>query len=168
MAECLNVLLARTAANRPRDAIEAAQLLNAVAGDMPEIETLLREAFSSNHQVEWKRQGDQFLVTVNLPTGRRQIVLIERSRHAAADRLVTLSSVCGPVHPGRLEHALRLNSEISHGSLAVRDMAGQSMFVMVNTYPEATVDVEEIQKTVLELAHQGDAFEMLLSGEDRH
>ena len=168
MSECLNVLMARSAANRARSAVEAAQLLNAVAGDIPEIEALLRDAFGSVHHVRWRRHGEQFHVEVQLPSGRCQTVIVERSRHAAAERLVTLTSICGPAHAKHLEQALRINSELAHGSLAVRDIEGRPTFVMVNTYPETTVDVEEIHKSVLELAHRGDAFEMLLSNKDQH
>ncbi len=168
IAECLHTLMARSQANRPRDAFEAAQLLNAVAGDAPEIEALLRKAFHAADHVQWKRVGNRFFVTVTLPTGRRQRILIERSRDSSADRLVTLTSICGHAVPERMELALRLNSEIAHGSFAVRDIEGKPMFVIVNTYPAETVDLQEIHRSVLDLAQQGDAFEMLLSDEDRH
>ncbi|MGE3314997.1 MAG: serine/threonine-protein kinase [Planctomycetaceae bacterium] len=167
IAECLATLMSPTAANRPRDAIEAAQLLNAVAGDVPEIETMLSEAFRNASNVRWKRVDERFHVEVRLPTGRRQIVVIERSRNAA-DNLVTLSSVCGTAQKEFLEYALRLNAEIAHGSLAVREIDDRAMFVMLNSYPAATVDVEEIRRSVLEMADEGDAFEMLLSSYDQH
>lgn len=167
MAECLATMMSPAADNRPRDAVEAAQLLNAVAGDLPEIETMLREAFSGSSNVTWKRDEDRFRVEVWLPTGRRQTVVIERSRNSA-DNLVTLSSICGSAQKEFLEYALRLNAEIAHGSLAVREINGRPMFVMLNSYPATTVDVEEIRRSVLEMADRGDSFEMLLSSHDRH
>jgi len=168
MAECLGLLMSRAAANRPASAAEAAQLLHAVAGDLPEIESLLRDAFGDSEHVRWRRVDGKFHVEVQLPNGRRQTVIVERSKDASADRVVILSSVCGPAKPEFLEHALRLNAEIAHGSIAVREIDGEPTFVILNTYPAATVDVEEIHRTVLQLAHYGDAFEMLLSPDDRH
>jgi serine/threonine-protein kinase len=42
------------------------------------------------------------------------------------------------------------------------------MFVMVDTYPRATVNPEEIRKSVLEVAYRADAVEKLLTGVDSH
>ena len=67
-----------------------------------------------------------------------------------------------------IEEALKLNSEIPHGAVAIREIDGESKFVMIDTYPRGTVDVEEIRRSVLEVAHRADAIEKLLTGLDRH
>ncbi len=168
IAECLDQLMAKTPANRPKDAGEALQLLTAVAGDLPDVETLLNTAFGSQPNVTWTRTGERFRVEVRLPEGRRQMVLIEPSAHAVADRLLLIFSQCGDVRPEYFERGLRLNAQMAHGGLAIREIEGTPQFVMIDTYPRATVDAEEIRRSVLELASQADAVEKLLTGADRY
>ncbi len=168
IADCIDQLMSKTPANRPRDAGEALQLLTAVAGDVPDVESLLSAAFGSQPNVTWSRCGEKFCVEVRLPEGRRQIVHIEPSAHSVADRLLLLYSQCGDARPEYFEKGLRLNAQMAHGGLAIREIAGTPQFVMIDTYPRATVDPEEIRRSVLELASQADAVEKLLSGLDQY
>ena len=96
------------------------------------------------------------------------MVLIEPSAHAVADRLLLIFSQCGDVRPEYYERGLRLNAQMAHGGLAIREVDGVPQFVMIDTYPRATVDAEEIRRSVLELASQADAVEKVLSGVDRY
>jgi serine/threonine-protein kinase len=168
IADCIDQLMAKTPANRPQDAGEALQLLTAVAGDLPDVEGLLVAAFGSQANVTWTRSGEKFRVEVRLPEGRRQIVLIEPSEHTVADRLLMIFSQCGDVRPEYYEKGLRLNAQMAHGGLAIREIDGNPQFVMIDTYPRATVDAEEIRRSVLELASHADAVEKLLTGLDRY
>jgi serine/threonine-protein kinase len=168
IADCIDQLMSKTPANRPSDAGEALQLLTAVAGDVPDVESLLATAFGSQPNVTWSRCGEKCCVEVRLPEGRRQTVLIEPSAHPVADRLLLLYSQCGDARPEYFEKGLRLNGLMAHGGLAIREIAGTPQFVMIDTYPRATVDAEEIRRSVLELASQADAVEKLLSGVDRY
>ena len=169
MAECVHLLMAKSPANRPAGGFEAAQLLMAVAGQTRDVESLLTEAFQGTQfVVSWVRNDDRYRVNLTLPDGRRQTVFVEPSDHAAADRLLLLYSVCCEVRPAFYEEALRLNWEIPHGGMAIRDIDGVPMFVMMDTYPRATVDPEEIRRSLLEVAFRADAMEKLLTGADRH
>jgi eukaryotic-like serine/threonine-protein kinase len=168
IADCIDQLMAKTPANRPRDAGEALQLLMAVAGDSPDVEGLLVSAFSNQSNVSWTRCGEKFCVEVRLPEGRRQMVRIELSAHSVADRLLLIYSQCGDVRPEYYERGLRLNAQMAHGGLAIREIEGTPQFVMIDTYPRATVDAEEIRRSVLELASHADAVEKLLTGADRY
>jgi serine/threonine protein kinase len=168
IADCIDQLMAKTPGNRPADASEALQLLTAVAGDLPDIEGLLGAAFGSQPNVSWTRSGEQFRVEVRLPEGRRQVVVIEQSAHAVADRLLLIYSQCGDARPEYFEKGLRLNAQMAHGGLAIRQIDGTPQFVMIDTYPRSTVDAEEVRRSVLELACQADAVEKLLTGTDRY
>ena len=168
MAECLNLLMARSPAQRPRDGIEAAQLLHAIAGQVADLGTLIQNAFSHDSNVTWSCSLDRFQLNLRLPDDRRQTLYIEPSEHAAAERLVMIYSVCCAAEPAFYEYALRLNSEIPHGGLAIREIDGVSRFIMLDTYPRATVDAEEIRRSVLEVAQRADAIEKLLTGLDNH
>lgn len=168
VAECVHTLLERAPANRPPDALAAAQLLQAVLGQSEDLESLLTQAFTGHPGVTWSRTGDRFRVELRFTTGRRQIVFVEPSDHAAVERLLMISSICARAEPAYFETALRLNSEILHGALAIREIGGESVFVMMDNYPRATVDAEEIRRSVLEVAHRADAVERLLTGADLH
>jgi len=168
IAECVAQLMAKAPANRPQNAAEALQLLAAVAGDVPDVETLLETAFRGQPNVAWMRNGENFRIEVRLPEGRRQIVYVEPSEHAVADRLLLLFSFCGNARPEFFEAGLRLNAAMAHGGLAIREIGGIPQFVMIDTYPRATVDAEEIRRSVLELASKADAVEKLLSPTDQY
>lgn len=168
MAECLSLLMAKAPENRPQDAIEAAQLLHAVAGPVRDIESLLSEAFAGTTGVEWTRSEKRYRLQLTLPDGRSQVLFIEPSDHAAVERLILIYSKCCPAQPEYYEEALRLNSEVSHGALALRQIDGEECFVMIDTYPRSTVDPEEIRRSVLEIAFRADAVEKLLTGLDQN
>jgi serine/threonine-protein kinase len=166
IAESVFAMLARSPANRPRDGIEAAQLLQAVLGGARDIETLLHEALDDLPTVAWRADGPQYVATVELADDRRQRVFIEATN--GEDRLLTIYSVCGPVNPQYYAEALRLNASIIHGALAIREIEGTPHYVMVNNYPRATVDAEEIRQSVLDAALNADALERRLTGGDQH
>ncbi|HUQ72586.1 MAG TPA: protein kinase [Planctomycetaceae bacterium] len=166
MCECLHTLLEKTPTNRPADAWKASQLLQAVLGQSEDMDSLMADAFRGQSHVTWTRKGDRFRVEIHFPTGRKQAVFVEPSDHAAAERLLMISSICAAADPAYYETALRLNSEILHGGLAVREFAGEPYFVMMDNYPRCTVDAEEIRRSVLEVAHRADAVERMLSDHD--
>jgi len=168
MGECLSLLMAKAPSNRPRDGIEAAQLLQAVMGGSRDLESLIQEAFAGTDQIVWSRDGFKYTIDLKLPDGRGQKLFLEPSRHRSTDRLLLIYSTCGPACPEYYHAALRLNAELSHGSIAVREIEGREYFVMVDTYPRATVDAEEIRRSVLELGYHADDLEKELTGHDRH
>lgn len=166
MSECLQQMLSKAAENRPRSGVEAAQLLSAVLGESEDLDHLMQSAFRHQSGVKWSRCGNQYQVQLSFSEGRRQTVLVEPSSHAAVDRTLRISSVCCSALPVYFETALRLNSEILHGALAIAEIDGGPKFLMVDNYPRATVDPEEIRRSVLEVAHRADAIERLLTGLD--
>lgn len=168
MAECLNMMLSKSAGNRPADGMAAWSLLQAVLGQARDIESLLVEAFSDDPRVRWTRQDRRFTVELALDQNRRQKVFVETSDHRAQDRLLHIYSVCCRAEETYYEEALRLNSEIPHGSIGIRTIDGEAKFVMVDTYPRATVDTEELRRSVLEVATRADTIEEQLTGQDLH
>lgn len=167
IAECLNLMLDKNPQNRPPDGIQAAQLLQAILGQSRDIDGLLADAFKDDPRVQWARDGQRHRITVQLGGGRQQIVHAEASLHAAAEKLLLIYSTCCDPQPAFFEQALRLNSEMNHGSVAIREIDGRSRFVVVDTYPRSTVDAEEIRRSVHEVARRADGIEKLLTGMDR-
>ena len=59
---------------------------------------------------------------------------VEGTSGKRGERLLTVFSVCGPADARHFEYALKLNAELTYGSLSVRAVNGQPMFVMTRTY----------------------------------
>lgn len=167
MAECLNLMLDKNPANRPADGIRAAQLLQAILGQSRDIDTLLSEAFADDSRVHWARDGQRYRITVQLGGSRQQVVFAESSAHAAAEKLLLIYSTCCDAQPAYYEQALRLNAAMNHGSVSIREIGGQSKFVVIDTYPRGTVDAEEVRRSIHEVASRADGIEKLLTGADR-
>ncbi len=162
------MLLSRSPSNRPVDAADARQLLQAVLGGARDLETLVHEAFDNVPMATWQPRGSGFEVRLRLANGRGQKVYLENSDHQAGERLLLIYSVCCPARPGFYEQALRLNAQVLHGGLSIRDIDGMPSFVMVDTYPRATVAAEEIRRSVVEVGFQADNIERKLTGADRN
>ena len=137
-------------------------------GQERDLESLFIEAFANETTVTWVRSGNQYRINRRLPEDRRQTVIVETTDHDLSDRLLILYSICCPAVPEYFEQALRQNSVIMHASLAIRDVEGQAMFVVINAYPRSTVGAEEIRRSVLESAAQADQVEALLTHSDQH
>ena len=166
MAECLAMLLDRNPANRPADGVRAAQLLQSILGHSRDVDSLLDEAFGDDPNVQVQHEGRRHVLRVRFPNGRHQTVLVEASHHAAADRLLIITSICCPATPEFYDQALRINADMPHGSIAVADVDGTPSFIVHDTYPRATVDAEEVRKSVKEVAARADGIERLLTGGD--
>lgn len=166
MAECASMLLARSTSNRPADGSAARHLLEAVLGGARDLESLVFDAFDAVPMAECSANGNGFEVRLQLQEGRRQSVFLDNSDHTAGERLLLIYSICCPALPQFYEQALRLNAEVLHGGLSIRDINGQPCFVMVDTYPRATVQGEEIRRSVVEVGFQADNIERMLTGKD--
>ena len=166
LCECLGLMMDKNPGNRPRDGIEAAQLLQAVLGQTRDLESLMHEAFDHTPNVKWSRDGWRYHIEVALPDNRKQTVFITHSDHSYHERLLQIFSICCPAEDHYFPAALRLNSQIAHGALALRDVDDEEQFVITCSYPRSTVDGEEIRRSVLEIAAHSDAVELLLTGKD--
>lgn len=168
LCECVARMMEKSPGNRPRDGVEASLLLQAILGHEQDLESMMHTAFAHHPDVNWRRDGERCIADVSLPDGRRQTVYVETSRHAVSDRLLQIYSLCCPADERFHREALKLNSSIAHGAVALREIDGRDYFVTLNNYPRGTVDPDEIRRSVLELAAHADAMELCLTGLDRH
>ncbi len=166
MAEAISLLLAPDPEHRPTDGFGASQLLQAVMGSTRDLDSLVYEAFRSCSNITWSSTGGEIEVQLVLPKGRHQKVFLANSDHPAGDRLLNMYSICCEAKPEFYEEALRLNAVVSHGSLSIKDIDGVAHFVMVDTYPRATVSEEEIRRSVIEVGCRADEVELLLTNLD--
>ncbi len=168
LAECVALMTSADPNQRPADATAASRVLHAVLGLERDIESLLLEAFGNDTTVTWVRNGENYCVTRLLPGDRKQRVFLEPTSHAVEERVLMLYSVCCPATPSFYEQALMQNAIVLHGSLAIREIGGQKMFVVINAYPRSTVAPEEIRRSVLEIVAQADQVEHRLTGHDHN
>ncbi len=166
IAECVDLLTASSLARRPVSAVAAAKLLHAVMGSERDIESLLVEAFGNDTTITWIREGERYCLTRRLPGDRGQIVFVETTDHATLERILLIYSTCCDAKANYYEHALRQNWIVFHGSLAIRDIDGKPMFVVINAYLRSTVAPEEIRLSVIDIAAQADEVERQLTGQD--
>jgi serine/threonine-protein kinase len=160
--------MAKDPADRFEDAFELIEDIKAVYGGLQCLESLLKEALL-NAPVQIEGKSNRFTVQVTLGGGRSQTVIVEACDAAPiADRIVKIYSVCGLATEDYYQRALELNATIPHGSIAIESIAGKPHFVMNDTYPRSTCDVEELRRSVLTIARYADDVERLLSHADRH
>jgi len=167
--EAVAALVARCLAKRPGDrpdsAADLAAELQGVVYQLRDTEGLVRESVEG---LDCYLQGarDNFRALLKLPTGRLQEVYIEAGDGPHGERLLTAFSVCGPAEPANYEYALRLNDKLSHGSLSVRTVNGQPVFVMHRTLTRDHASAAEVRTALLEIARRSDRVEQQLTGAD--
>ena len=166
MAECAAMLLSGSPLNRPTDGAEAFQLLHAVLGEARDLDTLVQQAFEAVPLAIYQPRDRGFEIRLQLADGRGQSVFLENSEHPAGERLLLIYSICCPASSEFYEPALRLNAQMLHGGLSIRDIDGVPCFVMVDTYPRGTVEGDAIRRSVVEVGIQADNIERLLTGTD--
>jgi serine/threonine-protein kinase len=168
ICEFLRRLMDKDPLRRPHDGEILYGDLRALFGGMRDVHTLVAEALG-NLSLAWEAKGGRFVVAVPTTRGRFQKVYIEESPSESwAGRLIRIYSVCAAATEHYLRRALELNATIAHGSLAIEEVDGHPHFVMVNNYPRATCDPEEIRKSVQDIGHWADEVEKALTGEDVH
>jgi serine/threonine-protein kinase len=95
-----------------------------------------------------------------------QEVYLELTQGKNDERLFSVFSVCGPADPFHYEFALKLNAKLTYGSLSIREVNGQPMFVMTRTFARDRVCAPDIRAALLEIARRADRVEQQLTNSD--
>ncbi len=169
--ESLALILTRCLAKSPADrfgsAAELADALHGLGLRLGDIEALVRESvqglgcFIQGHR-------DTFRLIVPLPDDRLQEVVVEATEGANQDPVLTVFSVCGPADPAYFQYALRLNAQLTFGSISVHDVLGSPMFVMSRTFSRETARPEDLRGAILEIARRSDRIEKKLTRMDQY
>jgi len=110
-----------------------------------------------------------YSVSVSLEEGRSQQVWVDFSKTDPADQpIVQLCTPCGDAVADQYEAALKLNMAIPYGAVAIALLDGKLCFAMVDAYLRATVHPEDISKSIMTLAREGDKIEQALADGDRY
>lgn len=110
--------------------------------------------------------ADGYLVDVALKGGRRQQVYVSVATRSDGAPLVRVHTHCGGFRPDAATWALRANTQLSHGAIAVEEVDGAERFVLVDAYLADEVTPRQIKASVKELAKYGDWLEQRLTGKD--
>jgi eukaryotic-like serine/threonine-protein kinase len=162
-------IIDRCLAKRPEDRYEsAAELaveLQGVIYQLRDTESLIRESIEG---LDCFMQGshDHYRISFHLPTNRLQEVYVEVSQGPGGERVLSVFSVCGPADPKHFEFALRLNDKLSYGSLSVRNVNGDPMFVMNRTFARDLTCASDVRAALLEIARRSDRVEHQLTDAD--
>jgi serine/threonine-protein kinase len=161
----LSCCLAKQPEKRYADADGLADDLRNVIANLRDTESLIREGIEG---LQCLLQGgrDNFRILFQLPSERLQEVYLEVTQGRQGERLLSVFSVCGPADPGHYEFALRLNAKLTYGSLSVRNVRGQAMFVMTRSYARDHVCAADIRAGLLEIARRSDWVEEQLTSAD--
>ena len=168
LCEVVSLLIERSPARRPGTAIEASALLSAILGDRLDLGSLIQQALAHDPSIDIQSRDGRFELLVRLPAHRRQRVFVQPSPPSSAENLIEISSRCGHAAPHLFELALRINGEMSHGRISVQGTGQDSEFYVCDAYPRATLDPEELRRSVHEIAARADAIELLLNDHDQH
>jgi serine/threonine-protein kinase len=166
--ELLQACLAKDPQCRPAEGLALHAALQDVLRALRSLPSLIAAALDGV-DVAWEVQGRCATVTVPQPNGRWQRVFVQDgTSEVAAEQVIKIFSVCCAAQETYYRRALELNATVSHGSLAIQEIDGQSCFVMVNSYPRATCDPEEVRHSVLDIAQWADQVEHALTGQDQY
>jgi serine/threonine protein kinase len=160
--EVVSRILARCLDKQPRaryeSADELAEDLKTAVFHLRDTESLIRESVEGlNCFVQGGR--DHYRLLFQLSSERLQEVYLEVTQSPRGERLLSIFSVCGPADPRHFEFALKLNAKLTYGSLSIRNVNGQPMFVMTRSYPRDHVNAADIRAALLEIARRGDRVE---------
>ncbi len=106
-------------------------------------------------------------IKVALPAGRSQRVGVNLHMKDADDReYIQFRTECGPCRSDAIEWALRQNAKMPLCAIGVGD-ANPPVFVMSRCVFRDSLHPDEVLRTVMSLAQNGDMFEKALTKEDK-
>lgn len=157
--------LAKRPGDRYASAGELADDLRRVVYQIRDTESLIRESVEG---LDCFVQGarDNFRILFRLPGDRLQEVYLEVSHTRSGERLLSVFSVCAPAEIRHYEYALRLNETLTYGSVSLRNVHGQPMFVMNRTFSRDHVCAADVRAALVEIARHSDKVELLLTEGD--
>jgi serine/threonine-protein kinase len=140
--------------------------LRIVLGNLRDTTSLVEESIEGLSALVQHGDVDRYRVILPVPGDRLQEVYIEVHDGPEQERLLSVYSVCGPADPSHFEYALRLNADLTHGSLSIHELHDQPMFVMTQTFTRSHVTPLEIRSALLEIARYADRIEQRLTQTD--
>jgi serine/threonine-protein kinase len=162
----LDRLLARDPRGRYDSAAALTHDLRVALGQLRDTASLLHDAIQGIDCLVQQGDRERFRVIMPLPGERLQEVYVETQPGPGDQRILSVYSLCGPARADHYEFALRLNADLTHGSLSVRQVSGQPMFVMSRSFSRSHVRPDEVRGAIQEIATHADQVEHQLTATD--
>ena len=110
---------------------------------------------------------DTYTLEVPLKGNRTQKVkVLFGAKDFEGEEIITVYTECGPSNARVMQWALEKNLTMRYGAFALRKVRNEYILVMVNTLLRRDINIQELKKTVLNLAAKADAVEKFLTGTD--
>jgi hypothetical protein len=119
--------------------------------------------------VEVEKHTAYYAIKVLLERERSQTVWVEfTGKDPDGEPIVQLSTACGKADPEKYEWVLKLNMRIPYGAVGLAKYGEEYCFAMVDAYQRSSVHPEDVAKSLVSLATQGDTVEQAVAGTDEH
>ena len=115
---------------------------------------------------EVRPDGDGYVIEVKLKEGRHQTVYVSHAERKDGIELIRVFTYCGKYAEEAMQWALRANTKLAQGALALTDADGEERFALVNCFLAGEVTTTEFKASVKEIAFYGDWVEKKLTGLD--
>ncbi|MDX1563840.1 MAG: HEAT repeat domain-containing protein [Phycisphaeraceae bacterium] len=145
--------------------VDAPEVAEEVQADY---QKLIQEATRNlGADIQWNTDGHQHQVTLPLPGDRKQVIYLGTGgTDSDGAPLIHVYTLCAPATPENHERALIYNMRISYGALAISEIQGKKMFVIVDALLAKSASPLELRKAICSLARHGDKVEKNLTGKD--
>ena len=168
VASVIMTAMAKKPAERHQTCDELVSQLNAILEGRPSVEVILEEALRGT-DARYAQTADGYEVVLRLPEGRSQHVrVILGGRDPEGQEIVAVYSKCAPASAVSYEWALRLNSQLPYGALALEEIDGEEALVMLHTHLREGLDPAELRKSVVHIGQSADRLEREFTHADRH
>ena len=168
VASVIRTAMAKEPEERFQSCAEFVGQLNIILSGRPGIEVILEEA-TRGLAARYVKIDEGYEIALRLDNGRSQQVRVIMGRKDSEDHeIVMVYSRCAPAHCAAPEWALRFNSQLSYGALALETVDGEDTYVMFNTHLLEGLDPPELRKSVLHVGQRADRLEERLTDSDLH
>ena len=107
-------------------------------------------------------------IVVTISNGRKQTIRITTDTSRLEKEIVRVYSVCGEATDDVCRWCLKSNLQFTHCALAMEEVDGKDMLVLVNCFLADEITYNALKVSVKEVAYYGDWVEEKLTGEDIH
>lgn len=168
VAHIIRTTMAKDPDDRFESCVELIGNLNIVLSGRPAIAVILEEALRGLN-ARYREIGEGYEVTLTFAQGRSQRVRVILGRKdSEGHEIVTVYSKCAPSDAASFEWALKFNSRLPYGALALEEVDGEEALVILNTHLREALDPPELRKSILSLGEWADRLEEEFTGADVH
>ena len=124
-------------------------------------------AFKAKHIRTDTQHADKLAVLVRISGGRKQVVqILAKRQDSEGAPLITLYTPCGPAKKKLLADCLRYSLRMAFGAIAIHDIDGRAVLVVVDTLHGPTTHPDALRTAVKSIAKHADRIEKFITNKD--